>query len=63
MLIHLLIVHGCLYTSAEALSSYSRYPIVHKAKNTCYLALYRQTFLTCDLSFFFFNKLFLILFL
>lgn len=34
MLLHLLIVHGCLYTTAEALSSYSRDPIVHKAKNT-----------------------------
>ena len=63
MLIHLLTVHGCLYTTAEALSSYSRDTIVHKANNTSYLALYRQTLLSCDLSFFFFNKLFLILFL
>lgn len=41
MLIHLLTVHGCLYTTAEALSSYSRDTIVHKANNTYYLALYR----------------------
>lgn len=50
MLLHLLIVHGCLYTTAEALSSYSRDPIIHSQKYY-YLALYRQTFLTwCDLS-------------